>query len=259
MNEDPNSQDKPNQPQVISPQWQYTSGQLSQQQQPVQQNPVPNTAPTNTAPVMPPAQQPIQPNPPVQPTQPLTEPQSAINPTLGQQQQTTEPVPINPAQIEPQNISQENSLYAWQASEFAANEKNTSWYLILAVTAVILSAITFLITKEYLSIIVIVVLAIAVGFYGNIKPRTLSYSIEELGIKIGEKFYSFNEFKSFSVLEDMAVPSINLMPIKKLMMPISIYVAPNDLSKVADILGNYLPFEEKQRDFADKLSHRLRF
>lgn len=255
MNEDPNNQNQPNQPQVISPQWQYTSGQLSQQQQPDQKNPVINPVPANTTPDETRTQQT---NPPVPPPQSIAMPQAPPNPAPSQQQ-PSQPAPIDNSQIQPENISSGNSLYTWQASEFAANEKNTSWYLILAVTAIALSAITFFITKSPLSIIVILVLAVAVGFYGNIKPRTLSYSIEELGIKIGEKFYSFNEFKSFSVLEDMAVPSINLMPIKKLMMPISIYVAPNDLSKVADMLGNYLPFEEKQRDFADKLSHRLRF
>ena len=258
MNEDPNNQNQPKQPQVISPQWQYTSGQLSQQQQPMQKTPVPNVAPTNIPSAVPPTQQPIAPSPPIQPQQPLERPQTAPGPVLNQQQ-PSRTVPIDPAKNKPENYAGGNSLYSWQASEFAANEKNTSWYLMLAVTAVILSVITFFITKSPLSIIVILVLAIAVGFYGNIKPRTLSYSIEELGIKIGDKFYGFNEFKSFSVLEDMAVPSINLMPIKKLMMPISIYIAPSDLSKVADILGNYLPFEEKQRDFADKLSHRLRF
>ncbi|MBP9778867.1 MAG: hypothetical protein KBD25_06780, partial [Rickettsiaceae bacterium] len=172
MNEDPNNQNQANQPQVISPQWQYTSGQLSQQQ-PAQQSQSPNSSP-NIGPIVTLAQQPIQANPQAQPPRTLTEPQPASNPALNQQQQHSQPVPINPTQSEPQNISPENSLYAWQASEFATNEKNASWYLILAVTAVVLSAITFLITKEYLSIIVIVVLAIAVGFYGNIKPRTLS-------------------------------------------------------------------------------------
>ncbi len=258
MNEDPNNQNpQPQQPQVISPQWQYTSGQLSQQQQPIQQTPLP----TPVAPQAPVQASPV-PEQAIAPPQPAVVPIQQQTPVLAETPQPVETAPLNPISNQQpalQNTTNENAIYTWQASEFATNEKNKSWYLILAGAAILVSGVTFLITREWLSIVVIVVLAVAVGFYGNIKPRTLSYSIEELGIKIGEKFYGFNEFKSFSVLEDMAVPSINLMPIKKLMMPISIYVAPSDLSKVADILGNYLPFEEKQRDFTDKLSHRLRF
>lgn len=66
-------------------------------------------------------------------------------------------------------------------------------------------------------------------------------------------------FCSFGVLDDMAVPSLHLVPIKKLMMPITIYVAPSELDNVVETLGNYLPYQEKKRDFTDKLSHRLRF
>lgn len=285
MNENPKEQNEANQPQVISPQWQYNSGQLSPQapilpeKQPVEGTfQIQHSEPTPVLPIQleetteqPATSLPTSPNQPIEPAplelvpQPMqTDIPQAIPPAMPNN--LIPPQPLATQQEESPQPEQNTTLsdtseeiYSWQASEFVKNEKNGSWYLILIISAIVLCALTFFLTKELFSIIVIIVLAIAVGFYGNVKPRTLSYTIKSDGIQIGDKFYHFEEFKSFSILQDMAVPSLNLMPIKKLMMPISIYVAPIDLDKITKLLGNYLPYEERQRDFADKLSHRLRF
>lgn len=153
----------------------------------------------------------------------------------------------------------EKTLYTWQASEFASNEKRFTWYIYLALLTIIASALIYVISRNLMSVAVLVVLAIVVGIYGNLKPRTLTYSITSTGIKIGDKYHPYSSFKSFSVLDDMSVPSIQLMPIKRLAIPISIYVAPTDINKVFESIGNSLPFEQHKRDFADKLSHKLRF
>ncbi len=76
---------------------------------------------------------------------------------------------------------------------------------------------------------------------------------------IGDKNYNFTQFKIFSLIEGSAMPSIQLLPQKKFAVPVSIFVSPEDIDLVINTLGNYLPFEKKQRDFVDKLSSRLRF
>lgn len=153
----------------------------------------------------------------------------------------------------------DKTLFSWRASEFASNDKRVTWYVYLFLLTIVVAAIIFFISRNIMSVAVLVILAIVVAIYGNIKPRTLDYSITTNGVKISEKFYPFSSFKSFSVLDDMAVPSIHLTPIKRLAIPINIYVAPVDLDKIVEAIGNNLPFEQKKRDFADQLSHKLKF
>lgn len=182
----------------------------------------------------------------------------------------------NSGQLEPQTqpISQPQTVDAaetnnpaeakdgelrWSASEFVSHEKNGGWYSMLIAGTIILSVIIYFFTRELLSVIAIIVLAIATGVYGALKPRVLDYSITHSGINVGDKSYNFSQFKSFSVIEGSAVPSIQFLPQKKIAVPLSIYVSPADLDLVVETLGNYLPLEHKERDFVDKLSSRLRF
>lgn len=147
----------------------------------------------------------------------------------------------------------------WSASEFTQHEKNGGWYSMLIAGAIIVSVIVFIITREIISIVAIAVLAVAIGIYGALKPRTLEYFINHDGISVGDKLYRFDQFKSFALIEGTAIPSIQLMPQKKLAIPLSIYLDPASLDDVIDVLGNYLPFEQKKRDFVDRLSSKLKF
>lgn len=211
-------------PKIIQPQWQYTSGGLQQEQEfNTQENQDNATAPVPTTP------------------QPHNKPEFQETPTKAEK------------------IVSNDSLVSWRASEFASSDKNGSWYLLLAAGSVVFAIITYLLTKQVFSAIVILILGITVAFYGRLKPRVLDYSIGTNGIFVGNKYYLFNQFKSFSIIEDQAVPSIHLMPIKKLMMPITIYIAPSEAEKIIEILGQILPFEERKRDIADKISQKLRF
>jgi hypothetical protein len=220
---DPNKNSQ--EPQVIQPQWQYTSGNLTQNQ-------------TINTPQ----------------SQPDHAEQEEAAPAVQTEQQPTQNYDNQAAKPSP-----EEPLFSWRASEFASSDKNGSWYLLLAFGSFVFAGLTYLLTKQVFSAIVILILGITVAFYGRLKPRVLDYSIDKTGIYVGSKFYLFTQFKSFSIIEDQAIPSIHLMPIKKLMMPITIYIDPAGADKIIDILGDILPFEDRKRDIADKISQKLRF
>lgn len=173
----------------------------------------------------------------------------------------------NPASAAPnaQNSSQQakpnddGSLASWSASEFIAHEKPKSWYFVLFLGSVVAAALIFLITREVFSVIMVLVLATALAVYAGVKPRVLSYAIYPEGFKVGNKLYPFVTFRSFSVMDDTRVPSIQLLPQKRFMVPISVYCNPSDIDAIADILGEFLPYEQKERDMIDKFSSRMRF
>ena len=147
----------------------------------------------------------------------------------------------------------------WTAAEYIEHDRSSSWYVILVAATLILSAVTYFITKDYFATGVILVLGFIVGFSASHKPRQLEYEISDSGLRIGAKTYPYNQFKSFSVIGEGALSSINLVPIKRLMPMITAYFAPGDQERIANSLGSHLPYEERQMDRVDRLSRRLRF
>ena len=147
----------------------------------------------------------------------------------------------------------------WSASEFVSHDKTTGWYIMLGLIAFVLAGIMFAITREVFSVIVVLVLAVALGVFGALKPRTLEYAIDGDGITVGDKHFTYDMFRSFAIIEDAPVPSIQLLPQKRFMVPITIYFAPTDADVIIDSLGQFLPFEHKKRDAVDKISSRIRF
>lgn len=152
-----------------------------------------------------------------------------------------------------------DNAFAWTASEFIDHNKGTGWYLGLFIITAVLAVGTYFLTKEYFTVGVIVVLGIIVALYARQKPRQATYELSSSGLRIGEKLYSYSLFKSFSLVNDGGLNSIQLMPLKKLMPPISAYYQAADEEKITDILGQHLPFEEAKPDSISQISRRLRF
>lgn len=148
---------------------------------------------------------------------------------------------------------------SWTASEFVEHEKNFSWYVILAGFSMAAIAVIFLITRDWVTVVVIAMAAALFGVTAKRKPRTLSYELDQKGVKIGDKPYPYHGFKSFSVLEEGVFSSIQLMPLKRFMPPISLYYPPESEDQIISTLANYLPHEERSHDPIDKLMRKVRF
>jgi hypothetical protein len=185
----------------------------------------------------------------------------------GKLQLQNEPTPnvwqqqVLPQDEKPSNELSENNnaLASWSASEFIAHDKPSNWYIILATLTILSSVVIFIITREIFSVLVVVVMAFAVGVYGGVKPRTLTYEIFPDSIRIGGRDYPYTSFRSFSVIEGTSIPSIQLIPQKRIAVPISIFCTAADIDAIVAILGDFLPYEHKERDPIDKISSRFRF
>jgi len=172
--------------------------------------------------------------------------------TPSSQQQPVNQVPTAMPMPAPQEVQ-------WTASEFVAHNKNASWYGLLALGAVLLAAIIYFITHDTISAGIIVLVALLLGISAARKPRVLHYQVNGGGLAIGEKFYPYAEFKSFSVMQEGAFSSIMFLPLKRFMPPISIYYDPKDEERIVDVLSFYLPMEARAHDLVDSLIKRIRF
>jgi hypothetical protein len=164
--------------------------------------------------------------------------------------------------INPTEAVQANEVFepiSWQASEFIDHQKTFSWFALLALGALFLSVIIYLVTKSIFSSAVVIVAVLAFGVIAVQKPRQLTYSLLSSGIVVGDKKYIFDDFKTFSVNSESAVPSVSLIPIKKFIPVLTIYFSPEDGEKIFDILALYIPHEQRKDDAVERLMSRIRF
>lgn len=156
-------------------------------------------------------------------------------------------------------ISANGSVITWTASEFIAHAKSFGWYAALFLAAAGFAALVFLITRDPVSVGVILFGAIMFGIYAGHKPRELEYRVDTRGLTIGSKHFTYDHFRSFSVLPEGAFSSIVFMPLKRFAVPTTIYYAPEDEDKIVGLLGDCLPFEQRGHDAVDRLMHRIHF
>lgn len=167
------------------------------------------------------------------------------------------------SQSQPQDQSSqpEQNLGAinWVASELASHEKSSGWFVKLTMLAVLAAAIMYLITRDIISTAVILLVGITLGMYAKLKPREMSYSISDEGIMVGNKHFDYADFRSFSVIDDGKAPCLELMAHKRLKLPIFMYFTQADGDRIVDLLGTFLPYEQKEVSAIDKLSSKIHF
>lgn len=147
----------------------------------------------------------------------------------------------------------------WTGAEFIAHDKGATWFLVLGLVGLVLAAILYVLTKDKITTGIVILTAIAFGFFAARKPRQQVYAITRRGLQVGQKFYSFHDFKSFSTTEENGITSVVFMPLKRFMPPLTIYVSQDVEDAVLDALGSYLPVEHHKADAVDSLLRRIRF
>jgi hypothetical protein len=240
-----------------------TPGQTPVPQQPTEQPqpqpavpapPTPNSLPEPSA-----QPQAAAPEPPVQP--------AATPPP----QEPSQPQPQDASwKFNPNDTSQESfdagpppapsvNPVSWTASEYIQHHKNVGWYLLAGVAVIVLTIIVYFVTRDVVSSAVIGVAGLAFAVFGARSPRVLDYTVDGTGVHIGQKFYPYGNFKSFSVQEEEATRSILLMPTQRVGLPITIYYDPKDEDEIVEVLGSNLPHEPREVSAIDKFMRKIRF
>lgn len=217
--------------------------------------------------------------------QPLTEAPDATAAPVIEPLQTPEPVeppaaapvasPSNDARPNPAPHAADNSAtpteldehvqvaadgtLTWTILEFGATNKSTSWYAALAGVSVMAAIIVYLLIKDMISSVVVLVCGFVFGFYGSRKPKLLTFMLNDHGIATGEKFHPYHDFRSFAVTVDGPYTSILLHPLKRFALYLTVNCHPDDEDRIIDVLAARLPFEDHSPDPIDRLMSRIRF
>ena len=129
----------------------------------------------------------------------------------------------------------------------------------LGLSALLGAAIVYAIFRDLVTTVVILVAGVALGVYGGWRPRQQEYGLSESGLSVGQKFFPYEEFRSFAVIEEGAFTSIQFTPLKRFGTPVNIYYDPKDEEAILRLLSERLPMEEGRHDAVDRLMKRIRF
>lgn len=169
--------------------------------------------------------------------------------------ETSDPFTPTPMNLEEPRV---NSV-EWTASEFVAHDKGFGWYAALAAIALVIAAIIYLVTRDVFAVGVVLIMATILGIAGSRKPRTITYRVDNSGLTIGNKFYPYTVYKSFTMPQEGAFVAISLVPLKRIAFPVGAYLAPDSQEKVLEIISAHLPLERGEPGAIDQIMGRLRF
>ncbi len=161
--------------------------------------------------------------------------------------------------VQKPNKRQSDEGVSWEASEYIDHEKNAGWYMAMAGISVVVIAAVFLLTHDVFVMAIIIFAVVLFAVTAARKPRVLRYEVGRNGIIIDTKQYVYAEFKTFSVVSDTALRSIQLLPLKRFMPPLSIYYPPDQEDEIVNVLGMFLPYADAKNDPFDRLMARIRF
>ncbi len=150
------------------------------------------------------------------------------------------------------------SDFSWQAIEYSEHHRPITWYLGLFLATAVIAGVVYFLTKDYFSTGTVIVLGVVVFAASTRKPRAIECSVSSAGLTISGKSYPFGQFKSFSIIRETESPSIEFFSVKKFMPPVAAHFDAKDEKQITDIVGNYLPYEDRKMAGIDKLAHRLR-
>ncbi|MCA9332575.1 hypothetical protein KDA00_01745 [Candidatus Saccharibacteria bacterium] len=173
-----------------------------------------------------------------------------------------------PQEHEYNDVPQSNGLQtnntdgvSWTASEYIAHEKDVGWFLAISLAIIVVAGIVYALDSNHslISPILIVIAGITFMVAANRSPRVLDYVVDASGIYVGQKLYRFSQFKSFSMVEEGPIYSINFSPLQRFVPSLTIYFDPKDKEKITNAISIYLPHEVKKQDPVDILMRKIRF
>ena len=159
---------------------------------------------------------------------------------------------------EPGSTAPDVEAFSWQASEYLHHEKNALWYVIFfGVVAVSVGAAGFF--QQWITMVLIAAMAAAIYLYAVRPPRILGYSLDDEGVTIEGKFHSYDNFRSFAVIEDIGWHAIDLEPTQRFMPRLTILFDTGDFQPIVNALQASLPEVDRKPDWVERLTRFLRF
>ncbi len=155
--------------------------------------------------------------------------------------------------------SEEIKPINWEAREFDTYTRDAKWYVVAI--AVLLLAIIYTIYIQYWILTgVVIMVGVALYLSGTLKPKQIKYIVNNTGITIGDKLFTYdNDLKTFWFSDVDGEIKLNLISTIKLMTVISIKVPSDKKDSIRNVLLKFLPeSDNKGEDWLDKINRFIK-
>lgn len=191
------------------------------------------------------------------PTEAPTGVQAQSEPELTPSAQT----PIQPLLDTPDvtpEFDEEAALIRWQAHEYVEHARTAQWYAVFGLIAVFLMVIAIFLMKSWTFAILVPIMAVALLVYTRRPPAILDYSLTKKGLYVNEKFYPYDNFRAFSLVDHAGRHTVNLVPRKRFQLAQTISFPEEVGETLVDMLAARMPMQEAHPDIFDRITSRLR-
>ena len=145
----------------------------------------------------------------------------------------------------------------WNVVEYEQHVRGTLWHVLVISIGIIL-VIYALATDNFLFAIIIILAAIILFLQSSVAPERVYFAITDLGVILGNRFYTYDEFRAFYIIYTQEVQTIffdtkaALRP--DLRVPMTEDIDPMEIRQMLqEVLEEDL---EKEEPFADRAARR---
>ncbi len=150
---------------------------------------------------------------------------------------------------------------SWTASEYIAHDKTVIWYMTVTILTLIFSGLIYFFdsNNSLFSPVLVAIAGIIFMVAASRKPKVLEYLIDDSGLHVGQKLYSYAQFKSFALVQEGPITTIVFIPLQRFVPTLTVYFDPKDQDVIVDSLSVYLPVENRKMDVIDSIMRKIRF
>lgn len=149
--------------------------------------------------------------------------------------------------------------FTWSIKEYEGKEKSTVWFLVIG--GICLALIAFAIfTANFLFALIILLFIFVVVLREFYTPENFDFKITDLGIVLGNKFYSYSDIKSFHIIYEPPDSKYLYIRLKSISPLISIDLAEQNPIKIREFMLKYATedLEKENENFSDTLNRLLK-
>lgn len=154
-------------------------------------------------------------------------------------------------------VADDTALVRWQSTEYLHQERTSLWYVMLGVVTVVLMLVAFIVIKSLTFMVLLPVMAVTLVMYVRRPPVPNDYSVSRKGIHINDRLYTYDQFRSFGVIEHQGHHTVVLVPRKRFQLGQTIYFPEEVGETLVDMLAARLPMQETAPDLIDRILARL--
>ena len=144
------------------------------------------------------------------------------------------------------------------APEFVYYKKGAGWYFVIGIFS--LATVAVAIWQSQWLLAVVIFLSLLVFFqYSKKRPKSKKCHIGKDGIKVDQKIFPPNLFKSFSIVYDRPVSHLFLETSRRFYSSFWLHIKNKDLARVKKALLGVLPEKQAQERMIVRINRWLRF